>query len=278
MVAADFARQCPEASVTDAANVAEVGEPLPRGDQTLPLVGGDATVDKDVFYAMSRCSPEWQHPEARVTDAAELGLRLPRGDSTFPLRHGERQYPEARVAGAAELGRPFLGCDSTLPLCHGGGTTSESDAFHAMSRCSPECLPLPAFLSREPKDAGVRDAEVATPERPSGRWIVDATLKSGSLVGSTRPLVVAKFSRCSHGQPAGVAHTASIGSALHASGQCLPCKYIKQNAGCKDGVACTFCHCAHAELSQGQTQKRFKKHVRAYEATFHSRFDFVLSV
>eukprot|EP00928_Gymnodinium_smaydae_P011325 TRINITY_DN14194_c0_g2_i5.p1 TRINITY_DN14194_c0_g2~~TRINITY_DN14194_c0_g2_i5.p1 ORF type:complete len:260 (-),score=23.38 TRINITY_DN14194_c0_g2_i5:236-979(-) len=247
MVAADFARQCPEASVTDAANVAEVGEPLPRGDQTLPLVGGDATVDKDVFYAMSRCSPEWQHPEARVTDAAELGLRLPRGDSTFPLRHG-------------------------------GGTTSESDAFHAMSRCSPECLPLPAFLSREPKDAGVRDAEVATPERPSGRWIVDATLKSGSLVGSTRPLVVAKFSRCSHGQPAGVAHTASIGSALHASGQCLPCKYIKQNAGCKDGVACTFCHCAHAELSQGQTQKRFKKHVRAYEATFHSRFDFVLSV
>eukprot|EP00928_Gymnodinium_smaydae_P011323 TRINITY_DN14194_c0_g2_i3.p1 TRINITY_DN14194_c0_g2~~TRINITY_DN14194_c0_g2_i3.p1 ORF type:complete len:253 (-),score=17.70 TRINITY_DN14194_c0_g2_i3:437-1171(-) len=244
MAAVEFERQYPDASVTDAAQVAKLGEPPPRVDTTLPLTGGDTTFDNDVFYAMSRCSPEWQYPEARGTNVARL--RLPRRDSTFPLRHG--------------------------------GTTFGNDAFHAMSSCSPECLPLPAFLSREPKDAGVRDAEVATPQKPSGRLIVDATLESGSLVGSTRPLVVANFSRCSHGQPAKVAHTASIGSALHASGQCLPCKYIKQNAGCKDGVACTFCHCAHAELSQGQTQKRFKKHVRAYEATFHSRFDFVLSV
>eukprot|EP00928_Gymnodinium_smaydae_P011320 TRINITY_DN14194_c0_g1_i2.p1 TRINITY_DN14194_c0_g1~~TRINITY_DN14194_c0_g1_i2.p1 ORF type:complete len:185 (-),score=19.96 TRINITY_DN14194_c0_g1_i2:764-1318(-) len=139
MTLTDRERQDQEASET---NAARLSVPLRGGESTSPVRDGGTTCDSDVFYAMSRCSPEWQNTEARVSDAARLGV-------------------------------PLRGCDSTLPLRH-DGTTSENDAFDAMSRCSPEALPLPVFHSREPSDTRARaDA------RSSDGLMVDATLENG---------------------------------------------------------------------------------------------------
>lgn len=37
----------------------------------------------------------------------------------------------------------------------------------------------------------------------------------------------------------------SMGSALHASGECRPCHYVSTKSGCSKGAECTFCHMAH---------------------------------
>mmetsp|Transcript_112709 Transcript_112709/g.218403 ORF Transcript_112709/g.218403 Transcript_112709/m.218403 type:complete len:337 (+) Transcript_112709:142-1152(+) len=42
----------------------------------------------------------------------------------------------------------------------------------------------------------------------------------------------------------------SIGSMLHASGQCRPCRFFLDSVGCRDGIKCHFCHMEHRSLAQ----------------------------
>jgi len=41
----------------------------------------------------------------------------------------------------------------------------------------------------------------------------------------------------------------SLGSLLHASGQCTPCKFYRGRRGCKDGQNCNLCHSPHEDLT-----------------------------
>jgi len=45
-------------------------------------------------------------------------------------------------------------------------------------------------------------------------------------------------------------HPSSMGSVLHASGKCRPCRNMFASHGCSDGVRCLFCHQEHSALSQ----------------------------
>jgi len=42
----------------------------------------------------------------------------------------------------------------------------------------------------------------------------------------------------------------SMGSVLHASGKCRPCRNVFMPGGCPNGVRCLFCHQEHSALSQ----------------------------
>lgn len=48
----------------------------------------------------------------------------------------------------------------------------------------------------------------------------------------------------------------SIGTFLHADGQCTRCIYIDTSKGCPNGVRCKFCHGCHPPKEQGRGQKR----------------------
>eukprot|EP00928_Gymnodinium_smaydae_P075231 TRINITY_DN58234_c0_g1_i1.p1 TRINITY_DN58234_c0_g1~~TRINITY_DN58234_c0_g1_i1.p1 ORF type:complete len:188 (-),score=18.04 TRINITY_DN58234_c0_g1_i1:197-760(-) len=60
----------------------------------------------------------------------------------------------------------------------------------------------------------------------------------------------------------------SVGSVLHATGACLPCKFHMQRVGCKDGMSCNFCHCHHSTLTQSQVKKMFRNNVKKYKARY----------
>mmetsp|Transcript_84981 Transcript_84981/g.134236 ORF Transcript_84981/g.134236 Transcript_84981/m.134236 type:complete len:217 (+) Transcript_84981:56-706(+) len=45
-------------------------------------------------------------------------------------------------------------------------------------------------------------------------------------------------------------------SALHASGQCKPCRFIVSKHGCIKGGSCTYCHYAHSRPSRPWKSKR----------------------
>eukprot|EP00928_Gymnodinium_smaydae_P016066 TRINITY_DN15993_c0_g1_i6.p1 TRINITY_DN15993_c0_g1~~TRINITY_DN15993_c0_g1_i6.p1 ORF type:complete len:195 (-),score=17.75 TRINITY_DN15993_c0_g1_i6:415-999(-) len=61
----------------------------------------------------------------------------------------------------------------------------------------------------------------------------------------------------------------SVGSALHASGRCLPCRFYKQADGCIKGAHCNYCHHAHADWSRSKTVKYFRKHIHEYQAYYY---------
>jgi len=51
----------------------------------------------------------------------------------------------------------------------------------------------------------------------------------------------------------------SIGAALHAAGECTPCKFFRGRRGCKDGKACTLCHHKHDELTYSGIRRLMRK-------------------
>jgi len=56
----------------------------------------------------------------------------------------------------------------------------------------------------------------------------------------------------------------SQGTALHGTKNCQPCRYIHLSQGCKDGLACNFCHAPHTSFAQkrpGKNRRQQCKHL-----------------
>jgi len=51
----------------------------------------------------------------------------------------------------------------------------------------------------------------------------------------------------------------SIGAKLHATGDCLPCKFFRGRRGCKDGTNCQLCHHKHDELTYSGIRRIMRK-------------------
>jgi len=51
----------------------------------------------------------------------------------------------------------------------------------------------------------------------------------------------------------------SIGSRLHAIGECTPCKFFRGRRGCKDGMNCLLCHHKHDELTYSGIRRIMRK-------------------
>jgi len=51
----------------------------------------------------------------------------------------------------------------------------------------------------------------------------------------------------------------SIGSALHATEECTPCKFFRGRRGCKDGNECKLCHFPHNELTYSGIRRMMRK-------------------
>lgn len=49
--------------------------------------------------------------------------------------------------------------------------------------------------------------------------------------------------------------TLSMGSSIHHTGECTPCKFQRSARGCKDGSLCKNCHYPHAELTRSGVRK-----------------------
>lgn len=54
----------------------------------------------------------------------------------------------------------------------------------------------------------------------------------------------------------------SIGSALHASGECTPCTFFGTSRPCRDGALCRWCHAGHEDLSRSARRQIVKKQLR----------------
>eukprot|EP00928_Gymnodinium_smaydae_P070537 TRINITY_DN54349_c0_g1_i1.p1 TRINITY_DN54349_c0_g1~~TRINITY_DN54349_c0_g1_i1.p1 ORF type:complete len:209 (+),score=20.50 TRINITY_DN54349_c0_g1_i1:32-658(+) len=65
----------------------------------------------------------------------------------------------------------------------------------------------------------------------------------------------------------------SLGSALHANGRCLPCRFHMQAGGCLKGASCIYCHHGHDEWSSSKTVKHFRKHIAEYRAYYYGGTD-----
>lgn len=48
----------------------------------------------------------------------------------------------------------------------------------------------------------------------------------------------------------------SVGSKSHASGCCVPCKFMKVKRGCRDGVLCNNCHFPHVDVGRAARRRR----------------------
>eukprot|EP00419_Tripos_fusus_P006746 CAMPEP_0172674604 /NCGR_PEP_ID=MMETSP1074-20121228/12824_1 /TAXON_ID=2916 /ORGANISM="Ceratium fusus, Strain PA161109" /LENGTH=306 /DNA_ID=CAMNT_0013492027 /DNA_START=15 /DNA_END=935 /DNA_ORIENTATION=- len=62
--------------------------------------------------------------------------------------------------------------------------------------------------------------------------------------GMTEAMLLTKVPRTPSGNPT------SVGSVLHESGRCRPCRNMLMPHGCPSGVRCLFCHQEHTALSQ----------------------------
>lgn len=56
-------------------------------------------------------------------------------------------------------------------------------------------------------------------------------------------------------EPASPSAEWSVGSQLHAAGQCKPCHYVKMPGGCYNGKDCTFCHLPHSKSTRSRPCK-----------------------
>jgi hypothetical protein len=54
----------------------------------------------------------------------------------------------------------------------------------------------------------------------------------------------------------------SIGSKLHESRTCVPCKWFRSSKGCKDGVFCKHCHAAHEDLTRHAIRSKVRRNAR----------------
>lgn len=55
----------------------------------------------------------------------------------------------------------------------------------------------------------------------------------------------------------------SIGSQLHSSGACTPCKFFHSKRGCRDGTQCTLCHHPHTEMTFSSIKQTMRRKARA---------------
>jgi len=47
----------------------------------------------------------------------------------------------------------------------------------------------------------------------------------------------------------------SVGSRFHASGQCMPCRFVTLPDGCRNGIECTFCHNEEHQTDPNSAQR-----------------------
>merc|ERR1719323_568936 len=52
----------------------------------------------------------------------------------------------------------------------------------------------------------------------------------------------------------------SLGSTLHHSNACTPCKFYRSKRGCLDGAKCKLCHFPHEDLTFSQIRRKAKHH------------------
>merc|ERR1712235_160271 len=62
--------------------------------------------------------------------------------------------------------------------------------------------------------------------------------------GMSEAMLLTKLPLTKSGNPS------SMGSVLHVSGKCKPCRNMFASHGCPDGVRCLFCHQEHTGLFQ----------------------------
>lgn len=68
-------------------------------------------------------------------------------------------------------------------------------------------------------------------------------------------------------QPALEADLASVGAALHDSGQCLPCRFVETAKGCRLGKQCQFCHHSNHQTDENKTHRPSKGVRHGYKKT-----------
>jgi len=60
-------------------------------------------------------------------------------------------------------------------------------------------------------------------------------------------IAISTFAQCPCDEDGGLL---SLGAAMHSTGECTPCKFVRSRRGCKDGVLCKLCHASHDELTR----------------------------
>eukprot|EP00747_Dinoflagellata_sp_TGD_P115694 gnl/TRDRNA2_/TRDRNA2_172218_c0_seq3.p1 gnl/TRDRNA2_/TRDRNA2_172218_c0~~gnl/TRDRNA2_/TRDRNA2_172218_c0_seq3.p1 ORF type:complete len:309 (+),score=22.09 gnl/TRDRNA2_/TRDRNA2_172218_c0_seq3:80-1006(+) len=64
----------------------------------------------------------------------------------------------------------------------------------------------------------------------------------------------------------------SVGSELHATGNCKPCIWMKHNAGCTKGAECIFCHVDHPKGRRTRPSKEYRTQCKEIVAKLDQEF------
>lgn len=93
----------------------------------------------------------------------------------------------------------------------------------------------------------------------SSASFLDTEIPPNVIVGTRvqpRAVLLSQLSLCTR-LPDG--HFMSLGSRLHSTGDCTPCKFFRGARGCRDQALCQLCHYPHKELTRSGVRRAQKR-------------------
>jgi len=155
---------------------------------------------------------------------------------------------------------------TAIRSAHSEGTSSSRESSDSASSC------LPTSVAR---DATTEQPEHHVFERTDSQT-VNSTTSDSAASEQPSPLALSAIAPSGYGnargcksleawsgkEDASLNGLPSIGSKLHSSGQCQLCFFFLNDAGCRKGVNCNFCHMRDHAIARSMS-RRPSKAVRA---------------